>query len=329
MTGGIGSINFVFLRVSRMECVVCLNSSPAPVALGCSCRATAGFAHVECMALFARASGAWRECRTCKRAFTGRMLVGLGDARWNIARKLRAIDDERTSALRHLAASHSERGRYTDAARFAREARDAVVDAHGEDHPASLRAATELANVIHMGGCIDEAIDIHNFVVAARAAALGEEHVDTLSARANLASCISDRGRAADLRSAERIQRRMLDVEALALGERHVSTLTTHCDLAVTLSLRRKYDEARGVYDRLVPVLATELGPEHPMTVVTMGNMANCLSASGDDESAERLLVRVVEIARRVFGPVHPDTRVARRNLARTRSAIRRRAGPG
>jgi hypothetical protein len=307
-----------------MECVICLHTDSSVVALGCSCRSNAGFAHVECVAQFARASGAWRECRTCRRAFTGRMLVGLGDARWRAARSLPPRDYERIAATRHLVASHAERGRYTEAARIAREARDDAVGAHGAAHAESLSAATELANAMQLCGRVDEAIAIHEGVLAARSAELGDAHRDTLSARANHASCLSDRGRGADLRVAERVQRRVIEDEARVLGERHVNTLTARCDLALTLVKMRKFREARLVYERLVPALATELGPEHSITVVTMGNMANCFADSGDHARAEELLVGVVAKARRIFGAVHPDTRVARRNLAQMRTAIRR-----
>ncbi|MEI8109273.1 MAG: tetratricopeptide repeat protein, partial [Verrucomicrobiota bacterium] len=245
------------------ECIVCLHAAPAPIALGCSCRAHAGHAHVECMARFARATGEWRDCRTCLRSFTGRMLVGLSEARWLRARRLPKHDLERIAATRYLAAGHSERGQYTEALRLAREARDAA-SAHGPAHLASLSAATELANIMQLSGspgAIDEAVVIHEGVVATRLATLGAAHRETLTARANLASCLSERGSPGDLRRAEQTQREMIEEETRVLGARHVSTLTTHCDLALTLASLRKYDEARAVYERLMPILATELGP--------------------------------------------------------------------
>jgi len=62
-----------------MQCFICSDSryDAALVPLGCACRSGSGYArhaHVECMARLARARGAWRECRTCERKLTGRML---------------------------------------------------------------------------------------------------------------------------------------------------------------------------------------------------------------------------------------------------------------
>lgn len=309
------------------ECVVCMDSAPELVALGCSCRALAGFAHVECVARFARATGHWRECRTCRRTFTGKMLVALSEARWAIARGAGVPDAERVAAMRHVAVAYAERGRYTDAERIARVALAAAETVFGADDHASLSAAAELANILQLSGspsALEEAIAIHARVVDTRVAALGAQHGLTLSARSSLASCLSDRGSPSDLALAERTQRAMLEAETSAFGARHVTTLTTQCDLALTLTTRRKYSDARAVYDTLVPTLESELGPDHPTTVVTIGNMASCLSGSGEHEAAAAVLERVVRSARRVFGSVHPDTRIAKRNLAKTRSVVRK-----
>ena len=82
-----------------MECYICLEGDERAelVRLGCACVA---YAHVECMARFARAAGSWRECRTCKRKLTGRMLhmlcghpTGTGQAVCNIHALLAALDD--------------------------------------------------------------------------------------------------------------------------------------------------------------------------------------------------------------------------------------------
>ena len=308
-------------------CVICLDSEPAPIQSGCACRSDAGLAHVACMARYAASGGGWRVCRTCKRPFTGRMLVGLAEARWAAARRLdRRVYHERIGAMRHVVAAHAERGRYTDAVRLARDAHDAAVEAYGAAHETSLVVALELANVLHMQGDVAASVEAHRGVVETRAAALGEAHPSTLAARASLASCMSDGGTVGELEWAERVQRRMLDEETHTLGARHIDTLTTRCDLALTLAALKRHGEARVAYDGLVPVLETELGREHPMTIVTRGNMAACVAADGDARAAEDMLRGVVRSARRIFGTVHPDTRAAQRNLRLMRARLRREA---
>ena len=59
-----------------MECFICTESHPEPIPLGCACRS--GFAHIECMAKFIRASQRFsRKCSTCNERLSGRMLHGL------------------------------------------------------------------------------------------------------------------------------------------------------------------------------------------------------------------------------------------------------------
>ena len=308
------------------ECFVCMESDPEPVALGCSCRSHTGYAHVACMVKFALETGNWRSCMTCRRAFTGKMLVGLADARWLHARGPSVSVTERVGAMRHVAVGYAERGQYTAAVRLARDARESAVGAFGEMHGSSLNAAAELANILQLSGSsvdLDEAIAINERALAVRVSWQGDGHANTLAVRASLVSCLSDRGRPIDLRRAERTQRAIIDAETSAFGARHAMTLTTRCDLALTLVAMRKYAAAREVYDALIPTLETELGPDHPSAIVSLGNMASCLSGSGDHDAAVAMLERVVRSAKRVFGAVHPDTRVARRNLAKTRSAAR------
>ena len=58
------------------ECFICWDSDKkaALIHLGCACRSDSGAAHVECMARLARSRGTWRECPTCRRPLSGRMM---------------------------------------------------------------------------------------------------------------------------------------------------------------------------------------------------------------------------------------------------------------
>lgn len=58
-----------------MECFICTERNPEPIHLGCACRSDSGFAHVDCVAKFRRASPMMgRRCPTCAQNMTGRML---------------------------------------------------------------------------------------------------------------------------------------------------------------------------------------------------------------------------------------------------------------
>ncbi len=91
------------------ECFICLDSdNEAPIHLGCACRSDSGVAHVACMARLARARGSWRECPTCRRPLTGRMLHMLcgyptmsGEAVCNIHEALRFLVRSGIVVVRH------------------------------------------------------------------------------------------------------------------------------------------------------------------------------------------------------------------------------------
>ncbi len=73
-------------------CFICYESDPSPMQSGCACRGDGGLAHVDCLAQVAisRAelshrwnASAWRQCQTCRQAFTGAMQMGLAEAWWS------------------------------------------------------------------------------------------------------------------------------------------------------------------------------------------------------------------------------------------------------
>ena len=70
-------------------CYICLGDEPGLVR-ACSCRGTGGFAHLECLANYARAespdgcfSYRWHTCRNCKAHFTGSTRLALARECWS------------------------------------------------------------------------------------------------------------------------------------------------------------------------------------------------------------------------------------------------------
>ena len=77
------------------SCWVCLEED-GELLRGCACRGTAGYVHVDCLAMFASSRthtqstpaaqlDAWRQCVTCKQYFVGELFVGLARAHNSIA----------------------------------------------------------------------------------------------------------------------------------------------------------------------------------------------------------------------------------------------------
>jgi hypothetical protein len=68
-------------------------------------------------------------------------------------------------------------------------------------------------------------------VIEARARVLGQEHLDTLTSIANLASTYRNQGR---WKEAEELDVQVMEIRKRVLGQEHLDTLTSMADLAST-----------------------------------------------------------------------------------------------
>jgi hypothetical protein len=105
-------------RSEELTCFLCLEGDEDLLPMGCSCRGSAGKAHLSCLADFAGSDAnqvdgvRWHVCQTCKRHFTGPMGLGLAQARWALYRDRPEAVDERLNALSHLGAQKFNAGDY-------------------------------------------------------------------------------------------------------------------------------------------------------------------------------------------------------------------------
>ncbi|MGH6655781.1 MAG: FxSxx-COOH system tetratricopeptide repeat protein, partial [Actinocrinis sp.] len=87
-----------------------------------------------------------------------------------------------------------------DSARLARRAHDGFVDSVGENHPYSLCAALNLANVLAARGELDEAERLERFALAGLIQRFGPMHPDGVIARSNLSITLAAAGREEEAR---------------------------------------------------------------------------------------------------------------------------------
>ena len=131
-------------------CIICLDTSPPPIQMGCACRGDSGLAHIDCLVQLAesrkaqRESAAWSQCRTCKQDFTGAMRTGLAVAWWSQVAG-QAESDERLAAESNLGRSLIEEGKYADAEPMLREIHKVYMRKLGAEHPDALMIAGDLA----------------------------------------------------------------------------------------------------------------------------------------------------------------------------------------
>src|SRR5579862_9072620 len=93
---------------------------------------------------------------------------------------------------------------------------DELWDRLGAEHPDTLAAMLDLAEMLWARGLLDEERGIEEWVVDARRRALGERHGDTLKALGKLAATVGGLG---DLTEARRLQEHIVALAPEAWGE--------------------------------------------------------------------------------------------------------------
>ncbi|TKA49660.1 hypothetical protein B0A54_00328 [Friedmanniomyces endolithicus] len=118
------------------------------------------------------------------------------------------------------------------------------------------------------------------------------------------------------LKPAEAMSRRALEIRERILRKEHPHTL--HCvdNLALVLEHQGKYEAAKTMFRRVLEASERVLGKEHPTTLSSLNNLANVLQQQGKYEAAETIYRRVLEARERVLEKEHPNTLTSVNNLA-------------
>ncbi|PCD38687.1 hypothetical protein AU210_007153 [Fusarium oxysporum f. sp. radicis-cucumerinum] len=151
--------------------------------------------------------------------------------------------------------------------------------------------------------------------VNTRSKVLGEEHPDTLTSMANLASTYRNQGR---WKEAEELDIAVIESRKRTLGEEHPSTLTSMANLALTYWKQGRWKVAEELEVAVLESRKRTLGEEHPSTLTSMANLASTYWNQGRWKEAEELEVAVLESRKRTLGEEHPSTLTSMANLALT-----------
>jgi serine/threonine protein kinase len=144
-------------------------------------------------------------------------------------------------------------------------------------------------------------------------AAVGPENPETLTAMKHLAWSLFQQGHLAE---AERIQRKVLEVQRRVLGSENPETLDSMGDLAMIVGEEGNHAEAEKLVRDELERKKHLLGPEASGTLVAMDNLATVLAREGRLAEAEALEQKTLEIQLRVFGRENMGTISAMINVA-------------
>ena len=271
---------------------------------GCSCRGTAGLAHVSCLVeeaklLFAEAEEnnldlnaknprwmRWCLCSLCDQMYQGVVKCALGWACWKTY--------------------------------LGRPETDQV---HG-------MAMGTLANGLHDAYHYEDALSVREADLAMKHRLGASEH-NLLIAQGNLANSYEDLGRHEDaLSMRHEVYSGCLNIH----GEEHSETLREACNYAVSLIALQRYEEAKLLMRKTMPAARRVLGESHELTLKMRQNYAAALcmdpGATLDDlREAVTMMEESERTARRVYGGAHPRTKSIERALQQSREALSARDG--
>ncbi|MFF7452559.1 MULTISPECIES: FxSxx-COOH system tetratricopeptide repeat protein [unclassified Streptomyces] len=191
-------------------------------------------------------------------------------------------DHEDTLRAAHiLARAHDdyERARALNEDTLARHRR-----LHGDEHPATLASANNLAALLWRLGRNEEALALNEKTLETRRRVLGLDHPDTLSTASNLAIRLAEVGRVGEAvvlgEETLAVQRRMLGVE-------HPDTLRTAHNLAVDLTNVGRVGEARVLAEETLECRRRVWGEDHPDTRRFAAWMEGLVRGEGEPRAGE------------------------------------------
>jgi serine/threonine protein kinase len=135
----------------------------------------------------------------------------------------------------------------------------------------------------------------------------------SLQAMHDLAWALAQRGQLAE---AEKLERRLLDIQRRVMGPDHNDTLGTMGELAFTLCQEGNCAEAVKINREVFEKQKHSLGPDAYATLITMDNLAGMLHDSGQMKESMALQQDSVERHLRIFGPKNIGTINSMLNLS-------------
>ncbi|MFE9690644.1 tetratricopeptide repeat protein [Micromonospora sp. NPDC005806] len=180
---------------------------------------------------------------------------------------------------------------------------------HPDGHPLLYWAGDSLLRA----GLYTSAVTYWHHLAEQAGRLLGDEHPDTLTARASLAGSYWHAGFTAD---AITILEQVVADSARLLGDKHPSTLTARANLATSYWQAGRTFDAITILEQVVADRERLLGHEHPDTLTARASLATSYWQAGRTFDAISIEEQVVADRQRLLGHEHPDTLTARSNLA-------------
>jgi tetratricopeptide (TPR) repeat protein len=167
----------------------------------------------------------------------------------------------------------------------------------------------------YAAGQFDRALRLHEQVLKARRAKLGDDHPDTLLSMINLASSYWAAGQND---RAIPLYEQVLKAQRAKLGDDHPGTLITMNNLGTAYRDAGQVDRALALHEQVLKVQRAKLGDDHPDTLISLHNLAAALRESGQVDRAIPLHEQALNALGAKLGEDHPSTLRFQRGFAQT-----------
>ena len=172
----------------------------------------------------------------------------------------------------------------------------------------------ETIGVVNLNfGRLPQAEALLKNVVTFRREKLGEQHLDTLTAKNELANVYLAQARR---KEAEELYHQVLEGRQSQLGNEHPKTLEAMSNLATVWRDQGRWKEAENLNDQVLEIALRVHRERHPNTLKMMNNQANLYAMQGRFQEAEKLARRVLDLRREVLKKNDPDTLASMTSLA-------------
>jgi serine/threonine-protein kinase len=219
---------------------------------------------------------------------------------------LRASEDDRSRLAAHeltIGNTLFTGGDYEASRAHLAEARDLFTEQLGAEHPYTLRARGNLANVLTTLRDLDAALAEHEAVLAVRERVLGPDHIEVGSSLTGLANIHYYRD---EPEKALALAQRAMALFEAALGPDAEETRIVSENTAAMLAGLGRYEEALALSERILATIERAKGGDHPDLVGPLTQIANTLRDLGRTEDSLPPLLRAIAIVERKLGKGHP-----------------------
>jgi hypothetical protein len=217
---------------------------------------------------------------------------------------------QRLEVFSGLSVSLRRAGYYDEARALAEEVYQKYVEYAGEEHRATLVAATSLMCDRRVVDDLAGANALGDATALSWEKVVGSGHPNTLNARANLAIILRMRGY---LAAAQEMNQAALDgYQRLHPDYEHPNTLIIMTNLASDLAAVGDVRRAREIGEKAVAASRDVRGPDHPATLAASANLALDMRATGDAAAARELEAQTLAAYDALLSPEHPQTLRAR-----------------